>query len=111
MNEVATGVKEDASMSDETNDRLDRLIGLFELANAAGLFAARASIRSDEVVAAILDYAEDWQAVGVLKSAVARSTNTSEKTVQRRIAELVDRRLLEAEGAAASRRVKSTGLV
>lgn len=91
-------------------DRLDRLIGLLELAYAPELANARAGIRSDTVVAAILDMADDWQGVGFLKSSVASSTNTSEKTVQRRISELVDRRLLKAEGQAASRRVRATGL-
>jgi DNA-binding Lrp family transcriptional regulator len=45
-----------------------------------------------------------------VKTSVATAKNISEKTVQRRIAELVERRLLEVDGAAVARRIKSTKL-
>lgn len=98
-------------MPDSTDERLDRLIGLFEMAYREPIAAARAAVRSDRVVAAILDAAEDWVQVGVLKASVAKAEGVSEKTVQRRIADLLEQRLLKADGAAGTRRVKVTGLV
>jgi hypothetical protein len=97
-------------MAESTDQRLDRLIGLFELAYSDELAAARQKIRADSVVAAILEATEDWVQVGVLKTAVANTEKISEKTVQRRISEMVTQRLLQADGLAVSRRVKSTGL-
>lgn len=97
-------------MTESTDQRLDRLIGLFELAYSDEISAARQKIRTDPVVAAVLDATEDWVQVGSLKTAIANSEGTSEKTVQRRISEMVSQRLLQADGSAASRRVKSSGL-
>lgn len=91
--------------------RLDHVIALLELVFAENLERARTEIRADPVSASILDHAEEWIGSGQLKSVVASATGSSEKTVQRRIAELIERRLLSEEGTSVSRRVKSSGLV
>ena len=98
-------------MTQEIVDRLDQLIGLYQLANAELISQARERLRADPVVAALLDESEDWTPTGALKAKVAASKNVSEKTVQRRISELVDQKILLASGAGSTRTVKSGGLI
>lgn len=98
-------------MDTDIVERLDRLIGLYELVNAEQLEAARAEARSDPATAAILERTDSWVGSGTLKSEIAVQLNTSEKTVQRRILELVTR------GALVSRRTdrgidyRATGVI
>jgi DNA-binding Lrp family transcriptional regulator len=98
-------------MTQEIVDRLDQLIGLYQLANSEVITQARDRLRADDVVAKLLDETEDWTPTGALKAKVAITTGVSEKTVQRRISELVDQKILLATGSGANRSVKSGGLI
>lgn len=96
---------------DETIRRLDTMIAILRLAYSREIENARTEIRADDVNRAVLDAtAGDFVAAGDLKKKIAKATKQSEKTVQRRIADLLDLGLLEkrATGAAAYR---STGLI
>jgi hypothetical protein len=75
-------------------ERLDKLIALFRLVNATALSAAKDAALSDPVVKLLLKECPDWRKAGELKSKVATIASTSEKTVQRRMQELVDEGVL-----------------
>lgn len=97
--------------TEDVVQRLDRLIALTELAYATEISRARDEMRSDPVTAAILDSTEDWSQSGPLKTKVSTATGSSEKTVQRRISELVEKRFLLVDGSGPSRRVKNASLI
>jgi hypothetical protein len=91
--------------------RLDTVISILQLAYSDQISRAREKVRADPVNTAVLTLAEDdFVGAGDLKKKVSASTSQSEKTVQRRIQELVSLGALErrASGAAA---YKSTGLI
>jgi hypothetical protein len=91
--------------------RLDRLIGILELAHRAELQEVRQQIRSDATYAEILDLAVDEIPAGVLSKAVQKKTGASPKTVQRRITDLIELRAIERTGAAAGTKYRATGLI
>ena len=91
--------------------RLDAILAVLKLAHNEPLAQARSQILNDAVNAAILETTVDeFVASGQLKRDVAALTEQSEKTVQRRIADLVAMGALElrTEGRPAYR---STGLI
>jgi hypothetical protein len=92
--------------------RLDKLIAILQLAHADAIGRTREEIRQDEVKAALLDQTDSTMVgVGELKRGVAKKTNQSEKTVQRRIGDLISLGALEVEGSGKSARYRSTGLI
>jgi CTP-dependent riboflavin kinase len=91
--------------------RLDRLIGILELAHRAELQEVREQIRSDETYVEILDLTVDETPAGALSKAVQKKTGQSPKTVQRRITDLIELRALERTGVAAGTKYKATGLI
>lgn len=92
--------------------RLDLLLGLIGLAFDEQISAARDRARNDPVTAALLDRAaDDWVAAGDLKAAVAKQTGTAERTVSRRLAELVSRRAMLQRGQTATTAYRSSGLL
>jgi hypothetical protein len=91
--------------------RLDRVTALLQLAYREQIARARDEVLADKVNAALLKAtASKYIAAGELKTKVAKSTKQSEKTVQRRIQDLVSLGALEVRptGHAAYR---STGLL
>ena len=92
--------------------RLDLLIGVVSLAFDDAIRAARERARQDPVVASILDRATDgWIASGDLRAAVSQECGVAERTVNRRMAELVAKRVLLQRGAAQSTAYRSSGLL
>jgi len=96
---------------EEVLRRLDRLIGLFELAHQDELQRARESVRTDKTYAAILASTDTEMAAGKLKKAVQTKTRQSPKTVERRIADLIEIGALERIGAGGSVGYRATGLI
>lgn len=92
-------------------ERLDRLIAIVSLAFQPQIAAARDSARADPVVARVLDSTDDWTPAGELKRVVATATGVGEKTVERRINELVDMSGLTSRGSGPSRQYKRTGVL
>jgi hypothetical protein len=92
-------------------ERLDMLIAILRLAHREEIESARAVIRSDEVNTAILEGAADWVGAGKLGAAAAKKTKQSERTVKRRVAELLGSGLLQKKGAGTSIEYRTTGLV
>jgi Fic family protein len=91
--------------------RLDRLIGVLELAYREELQKAREGIRSDKANAEILDRTVEATSAGMLSKAVQQQTGQSPKTVQRRIADLVEMGALERIGSGSNVAYRATGLV
>jgi Lon protease-like protein len=96
---------------DKVIRRLDALIAILRLAHSREIVEARTRIRADEVNNAVLEAAAtDFVGAGELKKTIAKATKQSEKTVQRRVADLLAIGALEkrTSGPAAYR---STGLI
>ena len=92
--------------------RLDRLIAIMQLAHADAISRARQTVLIDPVNAAVLEVAaEDWVAAGDLKARVAAETRQSERTVVRRIAQLVALGAVEQTGSGSKVGYRSTGLI
>jgi hypothetical protein len=70
--------------------QLDLIISILQLAYDDEIQRARTRIRTDDASRAILDAtANDYVSAGELKRKAARSSGDSERTVSRRIGELV----------------------
>lgn len=98
-----------------TNDdlvaRLDTIIGILRLVHRESLEGARTEIRGDRVNAAILDEAKEWTSGGKLISAVKAKTKQSDRTINRRISDLLASGILEKQGGGPTTRYRSTGLI
>lgn len=92
-------------------ERLDTLIAITRLAHSDRIEQVRRETRADPVNAAILDAADDWTAAGALRSGVAKSVGQSERTVTRRISELVANGLLSQQGAGPTTKYRASGLI
>jgi prophage DNA circulation protein len=92
-------------------DRLDRIIFLLNLAFRDQIDSARRAVLADPVAAAILEMtAEDWVTAGDLKRRAAATSSQSERTVSRRITQLVAQGWLSANGAGSNVRYKAAGV-
>jgi len=91
--------------------RLDTIIAILKLSSAETLTEVRNKTRADDVSAEILDLAEeDFVTAGDLKREVSTKTGQSERTVNRRLGELLAMGLLEKRPFGTSA-YKSTGLI
>jgi Fic family protein len=92
--------------------RLDRMISILQLAYSDEIAGARAKVRADPIKLHVLDATEaEFVKAGDLKSAAAKITGESERTVSRRIQELVTLGALERRGGGQMIAYKSTGLI
>jgi Fic family protein len=99
-------------MSDEEIlRRLDTIVAILQLAHRNEIESARATIRSDNVNAAILDASKKWVGGGRLTSAVKAKTNQSPATVNRRISDLLAIGVLEKKGGGPATEYRATGLI
>jgi Fic family protein len=99
-------------MSREIEEKLDRLIALLRLAYRVDIEAARKSVFADPVNAAILELtAEESRSAGALKAEVQRLTRQSDRTVTRRIADLVSQGFLLQLGSGPRVTYRSSGLI
>jgi ATP-dependent Zn protease len=94
---------------DKISTQLDTIISLLKLTNRDALSAAREKL--DDVSKALIEATAEPVVVGKLKKDVAITTVQSEKTVQRRIAELVVMGALAKDGGGSSATYRSTGLL
>lgn len=95
---------------DQVLRRLDRIIFLLGLAHRDQLEAARRKVLSDPIAAALVDAAaEEWITAGDLKRRVSVVTKQSERTVSRRLSQLVVEGWMEIAGAGANVRYRSGG--
>lgn len=100
------------SNSDEITDRLDRLIALFSIAFSEQIEKTLEDIRSDNVASLIMEtVGDEWVSSGEVKRSVSQMASVSEKTVQRSIASLCSKGVIQANGHGSSRKYRSGGIV
>jgi hypothetical protein len=93
--------------------RLDRLIGIIQLAHRDDIEKARATVRADPANRTILDVTagdEPTPAAAVTNS-VVKATDQSARSAARRIAALVEMGAVEKIGAGAQTAYRATGLI
>jgi metallophosphoesterase superfamily enzyme len=91
--------------------QLDHITFLLSLAFRDQISAAQQDVLTDPVAAAVLEaVAEDWVAAGDLKRQVAASTKQSERSVSRRLTQLVADGWIELSGAGANVKYRSRGI-
>jgi hypothetical protein len=95
--------------TDRISNQLDTIISLLKLTNREALSAVREAL--DDVSKELLDAAAEPVAVGKLKKDVAKATSQSEKTVQRRIADLLAMGALAKDGGGSSATYRTSGLI
>lgn len=92
--------------------RLDTIIAILRFAHSDAIGRVRDETRKDAVNASILDLtANGFVPIGQLKKSAGKSSGQSERTVQRRIGELLDLGALEVDGGGKAAMYRSTGLL
>jgi hypothetical protein len=91
--------------------RLDLLVSTLRLAFADQLQAASATVRADDVSAAILDGSQEWTPSTALQESVAAITSKTARRVRDRLPELVAQGVLETRGSERKTEYRRTGLV
>jgi uncharacterized membrane protein len=95
---------------DEILQRLDKVLAILQIANEEAIERVRAKVRSDAAYNAILDATKNW-AGAVKVMAAAAKVSSARSTTSRKIAELIDRGMLEKRGGGNATEYKSTGLI
>lgn len=98
-------------VDEEVLQRLDLIQATLQLAFKPQLDEARQKLRSDKVVAAILDETGDWIASPELQKRVAAAAKTSERTVRDRLPDLLVERVLAVRGTERRAEYRRTGLI
>lgn len=99
-------------MDQELADKLDTIIGLLNLAFAEPIQRARAAVLADPVNAAIVDaLGPAPMDAGVLQAAVKAATTQSERTVARRLSDLVAQGMVVRAGSGARVQYRLSGLL
>lgn len=101
----------DEAFEQQVLERLDLLVGVVQLAYNEEISDARNKLRGDPVTKSILEATEEWETAGELIATVMSESSAAKRTVQRRIAELLARRVLKSRGAGYSTAYRSTGLI
>lgn len=93
--------------------RLDRLIGIMELAHRDDIEKARAAVRADPANAMILEVTagDEPTPAAAVTSAVVKATDQSSRSAARRISALVEIRAIEKIGAGPQTAYRATGLI
>jgi hypothetical protein len=96
----------------EPSEQLDRIAAILALAHRGAISQARADIRSDELSKTILDECpKDWCPMGDIWNKVKDEVDASQRTFQRRLAELVAEGALYQQGSQGHLKYRPTGLV
>lgn len=99
-------------IDEELAEKLDTIIGLLNLAFAEPIQRARAEVLSDPVKAAVVDaLGPAPMDAGALQMAVSAVTRQSERTVARRLSELVAQGVVIRLGAGSKVRYRLSGLM
>jgi Fic family protein len=97
--------------NDEVLQRLDKIIAILQIAHKDEIERARNEINGDNVDAAILKVATKATPAGKLVKSVETKTKQTKRNVQRHVAELIERGLLEKSGSGTATTYKTTGLI
>ena len=98
-------------MEDEAAlETLKRIETILRVAHRESLIAAGDEIRQDATVVAILDSANDWKTTSALQAAAVKRGASSERTVLRRLGDLVQSHALERREVGKNVEYRSTGI-
>jgi DNA-binding transcriptional regulator PaaX len=98
-------------VDEELAAKLDRITFLLNLAFREQIDAARKEVLADPVSAAVVEaMGDDWVAAGDLKRQVAATTGQSERTVSRRVSQLVAQGWVASSGSGANIRYRASGV-
>jgi Fic family protein len=89
-------MSDDSEILKEISNKLSQLIVLIKLSNSNLIKTVKDEIRKDSVAQAALDLADGFLTASQIKEKVALQTHVSEKTVERRLIELVEKGVLVA---------------
>jgi DNA-binding HxlR family transcriptional regulator len=96
----------------ELADKLDTIIGLLNLAFAEPVQRARADVLLDPVNAAVIEaLGQNSTDAGALQAAVKATTGQSERTIVRRVSELVAQGMVVRSGTGAKVQYRLSGLM
>jgi DNA-binding transcriptional ArsR family regulator len=99
-------------MDQDLAERLDTIIGLLNLAFAEPIERARAAVLADPVKAAVIDaLGSAPMDAGPLQAAVKAATGQSERTVVRRVSDLVAQGMVVRSGTGARVQYRLSGLM
>jgi DNA-binding transcriptional ArsR family regulator len=99
-------------MDQELADKLDTIIGLLNLAFAEPIQRARDAVMRDPVKAAVIDaIGSGPMDAGALQSAVRTATGQSDRTVSRRLAELLAQGMVMRSGTGPKGQYRLSGLM
>lgn len=96
---------------EETKRTLNRIAAILQIAYRSAIDEAGAEILSDDTNRAILAVTSEWIATGALQEAAVKQGAASERTVFRRLADLVDRGFLERRGSTPNVEYRNSGLI
>jgi Fic family protein len=99
------------TVNDEVLQRLDKVIAILQIAHKDEIDRERQEIRADKVDAAILALAAKETQAGKLVKAAQAKAKVSDRAVQKHIAQLIERGLLEKSGASKTATYRATGLI
>lgn len=91
--------------------KLDVLIAIQQAAHAGALVELTESLRADPVARSALAATKRWTSAGEIKETVKAKARVSQPTVERRVAELVDRGILLRRGSGPYVEYRKSGLV
>lgn len=91
--------------------KLDVLIAIQRAAHAETLEQLAESMRREPVARAILRATRSWTSAGEIKRVVSTRARASKPTIERRVADLLERGLLVRRGSGPTVEYRSSGLV
>ena len=89
-------MSDESNLSREISNKLSKLIALTKLSNSKIIAEAKTEINGDPVFQAILALADGDLSSSQIKDKVIEQTSSSKATVERRIAELIEKGALVA---------------
>jgi len=80
----------DLTLLEEISQKLNQLVSLFKLANRDIIRKVKEEIDKDPVSTKVLELSDGTLSAVPFKQKIANETNVSEKTVERRVSELIE---------------------
>jgi Fic family protein len=100
----------EADLLKEISAKLSELIVLSRLSNSKAIAETRKEMKEDQVAQAILDFADGTMSASQIYEKVIEKAKTSEPTVKRRIAYLLEKGAIAAVKKRKETYYKNTGL-
>jgi hypothetical protein len=95
---------------DEATRALTRIVAILQVAHRDAIEEVRVELRNEGTSKAILESADDWISTGALQKAAKKKGASSDRTVLRRLSELVDTGALERREIGNNVEYRTSGL-